>query len=274
MPSTIRRGSKGSDVVKCQEALIAKGYKLTADGDFGGGTEKIVMQFQKAQGLGADGVVGQGTWSKLLAGDSAPKGSAAPSPIPPVIAHAQSLGHKVWGDPWRLWLFGIRSKSRNANAFDDTFGCAYVDDKGLWQVSYWPATTDPGTHWLLNPMNSAGCAILVPGQYLDTWKIGKHGGKYDALTQQAGEVKVYRDGSKDNKLDLDPKTIMSGYFGINLHAATQREDGVSTNVDKWSAGCQVHASDAGFDQMMDLAKKQQSKTSRDTFSYTLMDQWW
>ena len=122
-------------------------------------------------------------------------------------------------------------------------------------------------------MQSAGCAILVAGQYLDTWTIDLHAGKYEALCQRAGEVKVYRDPSMDDKLDLDPSTITTGYYGINLHAATRNEHQTSTVVGKWSAGCQVHASADGFAKMMELAHQQQDKTGRKTFSYTLMDKW-
>jgi hypothetical protein len=123
-------------------------------------------------------------------------------------------------------------------------------------------------------MNSAGCAILVPDQYLDTWTIDLHAGKYLALCERAGEVSVYRDSSMDDKLDLDESTITTGYFGINLHAATQNTGASSTIVGKWSAGCQVHASAAGFEKMMELAQAQQDKTGRKTFSYTLLGQWW
>jgi peptidoglycan hydrolase-like protein with peptidoglycan-binding domain len=274
MPSTIRKGSRGSDVVLCQDSLTKKGYPCEADGIFGSGTESKVKQFQGANNLVSDGIVGQGTWGKLLADTPADEGIAAPGPLPPVIAHAQSLGYETWGDPWRLWLFGVRSPSRTADSFDDMLGCCYVTDDGLWEAHYWPGTTDPGAYYLEHPMNSAGCAILVAGQYLDTWKIDLHGGKYEALCQRAGEVEVYRDPSMDDKLDLDPTTIAKGYFGINLHAATRNEGQTSTVVGKWSAGCQVHASAAGFAKMMELAHAQQDKTGLDTFSYTLMDQWW
>lgn len=272
MPSTIRKGSRGSDVVLCQDSLTQKGFPCTADGIFGSGTEAKVKAFQAANGLVADGIVGQQTWASLLSEDS--PSVPPPGPLPPVIRQAQILGHEVWGDPWRLFLFGVRAPNRSANSFDDMLGCAYVDDDGLWQVHYWPGTTDPGTYWLINPSRSEGCAILVEGQYLDTWKIDLHGGRYEALCQRAGEVSVYRDPSKDNKLDLDPSTIMTGYFGINIHAATQVEGATSTQVDKWSAGCQVHAAQKGFEKMMELAHKQRDKTGRDTFSYTLMTQWW
>jgi peptidoglycan hydrolase-like protein with peptidoglycan-binding domain len=261
-------------VILCQDSLTQHGYPCETDGIFGSGTEAKVKAFQAANRLTADGIVGPGTWGKLLASAPADVGVDAPAPLPPILAHAQSLGHQVWGEKWRLWLFGVRAPNRDANAFDDMLGCYYVNDDGMWEAAYWPGTTDPGTYWLENPMNSAGCAILKTGQYLDTWTIDLHAGKYEALCQRAGEVTVYRDASGDNKLNLDPSTTTTGYFGINLHAATQRPDGVSTQVDKWSAGCQVHASANGFDEMMKLAHQQVQKTGLSTFSYTLMDQWW
>ena len=66
--ATIRRGSTGADVVKCQQDLIQLGYDLSpygADGKFGAKTEKAVKQFQAASGLKADGIVGPMTWEAL-----------------------------------------------------------------------------------------------------------------------------------------------------------------------------------------------------------------
>jgi peptidoglycan hydrolase-like protein with peptidoglycan-binding domain len=277
MPSTILLGSRGRDVTLCQERLNLKGHSCTVDGVFGPGTDRAVRAFQAQMRLSADGVVGRKTWARLMAEDS----QAAKDPetgwpsAEAILARAQKLGHQVWEEPWRLWLFGIRGPNRSANSFDDLLGCIWREEgERKLQLRIWLGTTDPGTHWLENPGRAAGTAILVEGQYLDTWTLGLHRGQYEALCQTRGEVRVYRDPSRDDKLDLDPKTIQAGYFGINLHAATQREGGVSTRVDKWSAGCQVHATQAGFAQMMDLARTQPRKIGRNTFSYTLLKQWW
>jgi len=271
--NTVRKGDKGDDVKTCQERLTAHGIPCSADGIFGSGTQTKVIQFQKQNGLEADGIVGPATWAPLMATPSSEAEVLTGAGLPPVIRRAQELGLQAWDEPYRMWLFGIRSENRDANSFDDDLGCAWVNDDGLWTVEYWPGTTDPGTYWLENPSKSAGCAILAEGQYLDTYKIDLHAGKYEALCQRAGEVRVYRDDSKDGKLDLDPSTIVSGYFGINLHAATQVAGGESTQVNKWSAGCQVHATQKGFARMMELAHLQVEKTGRKTFSYTLFDIW-
>jgi putative chitinase len=64
----VRNGSQGADVTALQTALEAKGYSTAADGAFGPGTEAAVMQFQRDQGLPADGVVGPATWHALGVG--------------------------------------------------------------------------------------------------------------------------------------------------------------------------------------------------------------
>lgn len=66
---TIKLGSKGSDVKKAQQLLIAKGYSCGAagaDGDFGAATYNAVKKFQAANGLEVDGIVGAKTWAALL----------------------------------------------------------------------------------------------------------------------------------------------------------------------------------------------------------------
>jgi peptidoglycan hydrolase-like protein with peptidoglycan-binding domain len=59
---TLRRGSKGEAVKKMQAKL-----GLTADGDFGPGTEAAVKKWQAANGLSADGIVGPKTLAALMA---------------------------------------------------------------------------------------------------------------------------------------------------------------------------------------------------------------
>lgn len=64
----IKRGSKGIDIGIVQFKLNSLGYNCgNADMIFGAGTEKAVKNFQKANGLSADGKVGPKTWSKLFA---------------------------------------------------------------------------------------------------------------------------------------------------------------------------------------------------------------
>lgn len=62
----LRRGSVGANVSALQYLLRAEGATITADGNFGPGTEAAVKNFQQARGLAADGVVGPQTWSALI----------------------------------------------------------------------------------------------------------------------------------------------------------------------------------------------------------------
>ena len=63
----LRTGSRGDAVRKLQELLNALGYDCgSVDGIFGSKTKAAVLAFQKANGLGADGIVGPLTWGKLV----------------------------------------------------------------------------------------------------------------------------------------------------------------------------------------------------------------
>ena len=66
---TLRRGAKGESVELLQELLNVKGFQVKIDGDFGVLTESAVKEFQKANRLVVDGVVGPETWKKLKEGN-------------------------------------------------------------------------------------------------------------------------------------------------------------------------------------------------------------
>ena len=64
---TMRRNDRGDDVRALQQLLVDQGYLNAggADGIFGGGTEKALIQFQKDQGLEPDGVAWPQTVKRL-----------------------------------------------------------------------------------------------------------------------------------------------------------------------------------------------------------------
>ena len=69
MNSVLKNGAKGDEVKKLQTALNNKlqlKTPLKVDGVFGHGTQVAVEQFQAANNLGVDGVVGKKTWEALL----------------------------------------------------------------------------------------------------------------------------------------------------------------------------------------------------------------
>jgi murein L,D-transpeptidase YcbB/YkuD len=62
---TLRFGNSGMAVRALQRLLIAKGYAIRVDGNFGALTETAVKAFQDQRNLSVDGVVGPKTWFSL-----------------------------------------------------------------------------------------------------------------------------------------------------------------------------------------------------------------
>ena len=170
-----------------------------------------------------------------------------------------------------LNIIGVRNsktKNRVTNAFDDCMTLSYkLDDE--WKFHCFKCTTDPGTHWVKNLLNSDGVAILKPGQYRSSHKIDLHQGKYEALKQQK-PLKVYRDDNKDSTYNCLEEDVEKGIFGINIHRATAKTGGKSTRVDRWSAGCQVIASNDDFAVFMKICRQARDAWSN-SFTYTLLE---
>ena len=61
----LREGDEGPHVKRLQTLLISKGYKVSADGQFGPRTEDAVENFQRDSGLVPDGIVGRYSWEAL-----------------------------------------------------------------------------------------------------------------------------------------------------------------------------------------------------------------
>jgi hypothetical protein len=154
-------------------------------------------------------------------------------------------------------VIGIRSFANIPNKFDDLIGIVEGET-----VTWYTATTNPGTYWLKKLMNPKGTALLVPGQWVDCYKIGMHKGKYEALVQCA-PVTVYRDTDRDEIAEETAKTD-TGMFGINIHRALPK--GITKFIDEWSAGCQVFDNIDEFKDFMTRCKKSKLKT----FTYTLL----
>lgn len=162
-----------------------------------------------------------------------------------------------------LNLIGVRHSDYASNGFDDALCCAYMDPEGTRRVEHWPATTDPGRHWLQEEfMNSKGCAVLKPGQYRGAFAEGWHKGQYRCLVQ-VKPLKVWRDRDRDSRIGEGADD--EGMFGIHIHRAGTS----SVQVDRWSAGCQVLARRADFDRMMELYRAS-AKLYGPRITYTLL----
>lgn len=175
----------------------------------------------------------------------------------------QHMGYVIYesaDDQLILNITGWRNKKGKVDQFDDYITVAW--GKGdSWQLKCYSATTVPGKYWLENLLNPHGTAIMVPGQYLDSYSRGLHKGK-PALVQ-TGPVKVFRDSNRDDRIDCSSKTIETGLFGLNIH----RAGFASKVIGKWSAGCQVFADETEFNQFMRLCQY----STTDKFSYSLVE---
>ena len=167
-------------------------------------------------------------------------------------------------------IIGVRSDEDIFNEFDDALVVIYRDTKKNWEVRSYSITTDPGRIWMEKPMNSKGCAILVPDQYRGVYKIDGHGKtRYEALCQRGGEVSVYRDANLNHEHDRDAGTITTGNYGINIHRS--RSTGEAELVENYSAGCQVFKNTTDFKDFMKLVNKSADKFGN-SFTYSLLNE--
>jgi len=187
-----------------------------------------------------------------------------------IVKTMESKGYVVNKQPFHLNVVGIRNNNPvNQNKYDDKLAFFYYDDKGRLVGRICTATTDPSTFYLKNPMNRSGAGILKGGQYVNTYKIDAHLGKYQALCQRLAPVTVIRDNDRDgytNFLNAEQK----GYFGINIHKSTASK-GDKTLIGRDSAGCQVFQNNDDFFEMMRLARISAQRYGN-KFNYTLLDE--
>ena len=186
----------------------------------------------------------------------------------------QAKGYAFFGlenkAAYNVNIIGVRSDEDIFNKFDDALVVIYRDRKRNWEVRSYSITTDPGKIWQEKPMNSKGCAILVPDQYRGVYKIDGHGVTgYPAMCQRLGNVKVFRDPDRDHEHDRDAGTIDEGMFGINIHRS--RKYGEADLVNSYSAGCQVFKNTTDFNDFMKLANKSADKFGN-SFTYTLISE--
>lgn len=179
-----------------------------------------------------------------------------------IIERAIKAKGYSWFENGAVNVVGIRTNDTITNIYNDFITITYFTVEEGWKFIGFEATTDPGLYWLNKPGNVKGTAILVPNQYIDCWQIGEHSG-YEAFVQ-CRPVSVYRDNNRDNYLDLDPKSIDTGYFGINIHRSHLTI--LQYVIEKYSAGCQVFRKDSSLQTLLKLFKN----TRKKYLTYTLL----
>ncbi len=180
----------------------------------------------------------------------------------------RAIGREPFGydpkKPYNLNFIGVRSNDNTPDVFNDCLAVMWQDAFG-WNLMAHEATTDPGLYYLQNPINVNGTFIMAPGYHKGLWKLGTHRG-YEAF-QQIRIAYGWRDANRDNEFDMAAgKVIPVSNAGINMHRA--KDEGESTVVGKWSAGCQVRRRDDDHEMVVELAKRALNYWGN-SFSYVL-----
>lgn len=182
-----------------------------------------------------------------------------------IISMVKSQGYDIDTTPYKLNIVGVRDTAiTEPILFQDEIAYFYYDEYGNLVGSVGRGTTSPSVHFLETPMNSRGAGILKQGQYKDSYAIGIHRNKYEAIVQ-VKPVTVMRDSDRNSYLDFFAPTE-TGLFGINIHHGSNQGAVIDTD----SAGCQVFMYMDDFNSMMDMARKSREKYGN-KFTYTLID---
>lgn len=114
----LKKGSRGEAVRELQQKLTSKGYNTNGiDGIFGSGTEKAVLNFQKANGLKQDGIAGPEVWGKL-------NGSVSKPALGSSLSNSPSLKRGSRGAAVKELQQKLTARGYSTKGIDGIFGPA------------------------------------------------------------------------------------------------------------------------------------------------------
>ena len=236
-PKSMRLGFQGESVRTVQRKLKELGYYTgSVDGDFGAETEKAVKAFQKANGLSADGKVGEQTLKKLNdknaktakqanatakpKATATPRATATPNLQKDYYLRLGTSGAKVETLQRRLIELGWMSGKVTGN-FDSATEAAVIAfqerTRGLWS----DGVAGPETLRALYSSGAARSSKPVSVNSAETLQFGSEGAEVTRLQkklQDLGYLAGYADGKfgvetqaaviafqKNNNLTVDGK---------------------------------------------------------------------
>ena len=112
---TLSYGSSGTEVKKMQQALKALGYNVSADGSYGALTQMAVTQFQKRNGLTADGVAGSATLKLLYSGNAKEADPSADDNMSIDDSTGKANGPSVSSVKLLHWFNEVKPSLKNGN---------------------------------------------------------------------------------------------------------------------------------------------------------------
>ncbi len=233
-----------------QDRLIFLGLlSSTSDGKFGPVSADALKKFQDLLKTDEKSFLGKDTAKKLI---EAKREDIPTPPLPRNLAgriikymlnqgYVVATGNKEFNIVYVEGMNADGTLNNDApNEFNDLRLVIEFENGVPKIVASWEATTEPGSHYTHNPMNSDGAARIKFGQY-KAWRIGIHGQSdpHRALVQVA-PISVYRDFNQDFSRAGD--SVDTGVFAINQHWGF---DFPKNDVDVAGAGCLVGRSTQG-----------------------------
>ena len=272
-PKSLQRGFTGSDAVRAvQRRLKELGYyKGSADGDFGPATEEAVKAFQKANGLTADGKVGEKTLAKMNAKaaisykeahatatpkktskptakvTNTPRATATPNLEKDYYLTVGSKGKKVETLQRRLIELGWLSGSVTGT-YDELTAAAVSafqkKTKGLWE----DGIAGPDT---LRALYSSGAArgSNPVSTSKETLELGSEGAEVKQLQQKLKDL-GYLSGSVDGKFGVATEAAVIAFQKNNNLTADGKAGTATLNklysgTAKKSTGTQAKLDEGG-----------------------------
>ncbi len=184
-----KMGSRGDEVRKIQTKLKQWGYSIgNIDGIFGTKTEKGIKQFQRNNGITADGIAGEKTLSKMgISTNSASGSSETDARLLARIINAEARGEPYTG---QVAVGAVVLNRVKHSSFPNTIagviyqpGAFSALDDGQWNASMYE-TPYKAAKDALNGWDPTGGAIYYynPAKTTNTWiysrpvvcTIGKH----------------------------------------------------------------------------------------------------
>lgn len=191
-----------------------------------------------------------------------------------------SLNYKWFED--RPNIIAIRTKLLVPDTFNDLICISYKEGSEE-KLKIYAITTEPGVFYQKTLLNSEGCAVVEPGQWIDAYSLGFHKG-YDGTKINpnvkppapypahralvlTGHIMIKRDKDLDGIAGNSGKVMSGDGTGCNIHGAIRTD--VTKKIGPWSAGCQVFAAWKDKEEFLDVCEKYKAHV-KNKFTYTLV----
>jgi Putative peptidoglycan binding domain len=255
-----------------QDVLIwLKFLDPPSDGKFGPISSEALRDFQNAFGdelKDEEGFLGKATAKKLIETEPSevpqPETDLSKDDLPAkIIGYMLENFYRISTGPKKYNIVYVEGMDENGdlndnepNSFNDRRMVIEIPDKIPVLVNHWQATTEPGTHYTMNPISAEatrlGAARIAFGQY-KAWQVGTHYGggsePHEALVQ-VSNISIYRDKNKDFKRTGDK--LYTGVFDIDQHYGF---DYPYNDISYAGAGCLVGRRREGHREFMEIVKQ-------------------